>query len=249
MLALVRADADQLNAFAQSAERVRTAVAAVERDIEQLGHLKVELRAQEETLRAQRQARLDLLRQVRSERDLAMRAVAEVGVARGDLDQRLGTFDPAAMGAGGDAWHDAGVGSTGTFRDAYGRLPWPVHGRVIHRFGPYTDPSSGRPMTSQGLDIAADHGEPVRAVFSGRVQMAEYIRGFGQTVVLEHGPYVSLYAHLGSLRVSAGAPIRAGDVLGLVGNTGLTDEEGYMLSFQVRYNNSPQDPMLWLERR
>lgn len=249
MLALLRADADQLNAFAEAAERVRGLVAAVERDIEQLGHLKVELRAQEETLRAQRQARVDLLAQVRAQRDLAQRAIAEVGMARGDLDRRLGTLDPAEVGAAVDAWHDPGVGATGSFRDAYGRLPWPVHGRVIHRFGPYTDPSSGRPMSSQGLDIAAEHGEPVRAVFSGRVQMAEYIRGFGQTVVVEHGPYLSLYAHLATLRVSAGAAVRAGDVVGLVGNTGLTDGEGYLLTFQVRYNNSPQDPMLWLERR
>ena len=51
------------------------------------------------------------------------------------------------------------------------------------------------------------------------------------------------------MRVTRGQSLRAGEVIGLVGNTGLTDEEGYMLTFQVRYNNSPQDPILWLERR
>ena len=253
LLALVRADADQLNAFTSVAAARRAAMQAVEKDIEQIGHYKAELAAHEETLRVQRQDRPTLLRQIRSERELAVRAIPEYGVARGDLDQRLGAMPPAPAPAsdwvspeGAPAPEQAPIGS---FRDTYGRLPWPVHGRVIHRFGPYTDPLSGRPMTSQGLDIAAEHGEPVRAVFAGRVQMAEYIRGFGQTVVLEHGAYLTLYAHLGSLRVTRGQALRAGEVVGLVGNTGLTDEEGYMLTFQVRYNNSPQDPMLWLERR
>lgn len=259
MLALVRADADQLNAFTSVAAGRRAAMQAVEQDIEQIGHFKAELAAHEETLRVQRQDRLSLLRQIRGERELALRALAEYGAARGDLDQRLGAMPPAPP-AGGAASADGGWVSAaegpaapqapvGSFRDTYGRLPWPVHGRVIHRFGPYTDPLSGRPMTSQGLDIAAEHGEPVRAVFPGRVQMAEYVRGFGQTVVVEHGAYVTLYAHLGSVRVTRGQSLRAGEVVGLVGNTGLTDAEGYMLTFQVRYNNSPQDPILWLERR
>ena len=260
LLALVRADADQLQAFTSVAASRRTAMQAVEKDIEQIGHFKAELAAHEETLRVQRQDRMGLLRQIRSERELALRALAEYGAARGDLDQRLGAMPPAPPMAATEedgSWVrpaaidpvTASAQPIGSFRDTFGELPWPVHGRVIHRFGPYTDPLSGRPMTSQGLDIAAEHGEPVRAVFPGRVQMAEYVRGFGQTVVLEHGAYVTLYAHLGSVRVTRGQSLRAGEVVGLVGNTGLTDEEGYMLTFQVRYNNSPQDPILWLERR
>jgi murein DD-endopeptidase MepM/ murein hydrolase activator NlpD len=81
------------------------------------------------------------------------------------------------------------------------------------------------------------------------VQLTEYVPGFGHTVVVDHGSYLTVYAHLSGIRVNRGDPVVAGGVVGLVGNSGLTEGDGYMLTFQVRYNGTPQDPLLWLERR
>lgn len=100
-----------------------------------------------------------------------------------------------------------------------------------------------------GVDLAADYGSPVRAVFEGRVQLAQYVSGYGQTVAVKHGQFTTVYGHLSGLRVQPGQQVRAGDVIGLVGNSGLTDGDGYMLTFEVRYNGSAQDPLPWLSRR
>ena len=100
-----------------------------------------------------------------------------------------------------------------------------------------------------GVDLAADYGSPVRAVFEGRVQLAQYVSGYGQTVALKHGQFTTVYGHLSGLRVQPGQQVRAGDVIGLVGNSGLTDGDGYMLTFEGRYNGSAQDPLPWLSRR
>ena len=100
-----------------------------------------------------------------------------------------------------------------------------------------------------GIDLAADYGSPVRSVFEGRVKLAQYVSGYGQTVAVEHGPFTTVYGHLSGLRVQPGQRVRGGDVIGLVGNTGLTDGDGYMLTFEVRYNDSAQDPLPWLARR
>jgi murein DD-endopeptidase MepM/ murein hydrolase activator NlpD len=78
--------------------------------------------------------------------------------------------------------------------------------------------------------------------------MAGAIPGLGQTVALQHGSYTSIYAHLGGVRVGVDDVVNAGQVVGIVGNSGLTAAEGYRLTFEVRYNNSPQDPLPWLRK-
>ena len=78
--------------------------------------------------------------------------------------------------------------------------------------------------------------------------MAGPVRGLGQTVAVQHGPYTTVYAHLSGVRVRVDDTVVAGQVIGLVGNTGLTAADGYRLTFEVRYNNSPQDPLPWLTR-
>ena len=72
---------------------------------------------------------------------------------------------------------------------------------------------------------------------------------YGQTVAIQHGTYKTVYAHLAGIRVRQGQRVSQGDVIGLVGNTGLTDGQGYVLTFEVRYNGTKQDPRQWLRPR
>jgi murein DD-endopeptidase MepM/ murein hydrolase activator NlpD len=65
-------------------------------------------------------------------------------------------------------------------------------------------------------------------------------------VAVKHGSYTTIYAHLNGIRVRKGQKIQAGDVVGLVGNTGLTEGDGYMLTFEIRYNGHAQNPGPWL---
>ena len=87
------------------------------------------------------------------------------------------------------------------------------------------------------------------AVADGVVNHTGYVDGFGLVVVLEHDSYATVYAHLGRIQVSRGASVDQGDPLGLVGETGVIDGGGPRLHFEVRYHQSPQNPLQWLRSR
>jgi septal ring factor EnvC (AmiA/AmiB activator) len=85
----------------------------------------------------------------------------------------------------------------------------------------------------------------VRAVGSGRVAFADWLRGFGNLLIVDHGGgYLSLYSNNESLYKQAGEPVRAGDVVAAVGATGGQDEPG--LYFELRHQGKPFDPLAWV---
>jgi septal ring factor EnvC (AmiA/AmiB activator) len=131
------------------------------------------------------------------------------------------------------------------FASLQGKLPWPVVGRVVNRFGVRRHPRLGTVTENTGIDIEASRGTPVRAVSDAQVGIVTWLRGFGNTVILDHkdGHY-SVYAHLDQVKVLQGGWILAGDVIGTVGDTGSL--EGPQLHFEIWNKRQIQDPELWL---
>lgn len=126
-----------------------------------------------------------------------------------------------------------------------GSLPWPTAGRVTGRFGRSRSAASG--TTWQGVYIEAKSGQEVRAVSSGRVAFAEWIRGFGLMVILDHGGgYMSLYGHNQSIFRKVGEQVNAGDVISTVGDSGGQGSPG--LYFEIRSKGQPQNPERWCDR-
>jgi septal ring factor EnvC (AmiA/AmiB activator) len=126
-----------------------------------------------------------------------------------------------------------------------GRLPWPVRGELIGRFGTETHPEWGTQIRNNGLDIRADDGTPVQCVGEGQVELVEWLPGYGQSVIVNHGQgYYSVYAHLGSVSVSAGGKVSAGQVVGTVGDSGSL--KGTCLHFEIRKGRDAQNPAGWL---
>ena len=244
LAAIITADAQRLVAYAEAVETKKFAEQSVATGMATLNSLGAELQLKEGELRDQRTRKLTLLDDVRTRRELAMRLVTESSQASINFGSQLSM---------GGSWYPSSNDSTarctdqGSFRSNVGRLPWPVSGRMIRRFGSYTDARSGRTERSDGIDLSASLGTPVRAVYSGVVRIADYIRMHGQTVAIAHGPYTTVYAHLSAIKVRANQQVCAGDLIGTVGDSGLTDDDGYQLSFQVRYHNEPQDPLPWLK--
>lgn len=123
-----------------------------------------------------------------------------------------------------------------------GDLPWPAQGRILSRYG------SGRGVHRNGLVIATDEGSPVTAVHAGRVVFADWMRGFGNMLIIDHGDRVmTLHAHLQRFSVAVGQPVQRGDALGAVGTTG--GQNSPSLYFEVRRDGNPIDPGQWMARR
>jgi septal ring factor EnvC (AmiA/AmiB activator) len=136
----------------------------------------------------------------------------------------------------------AGVSYGGPFSQARGKLPWPVDGRLLARFGE----SRGDDARAKwdGVMISANAGTQVHAVHGGRVVFADWLRGAGQLVILDHGNgYLSLYGHNQTLLKSAGAIVKAGDVISTVGNSG--GQATPALYFAIRQQGRPSDPAQW----
>ncbi len=129
-----------------------------------------------------------------------------------------------------------------------GRVPWPVSGKIISYFGKSKDPQFHLEVDNSGIQIQAPMGSPIHAVSAGVVKYADWFKGFGKLVILDHGRgYYSLYAQASELKVSEGDSVAAGQVLGLVGDT--DSLVGSSLYFEIRKNGVPQDPLRWLKYR
>ena len=119
-----------------------------------------------------------------------------------------------------------------------GVLDWPVAGRVAIPFGPRLDPRYRTKVPHNGVTLQTRPGAQVRAVFPGKVAFAAPFQGFGQTVIVQHaGRAFTLYAGLGQPETRQGAVLSLGQVLGVAGE---------QLYFEIRIENRPQDPLLWL---
>lgn len=126
-----------------------------------------------------------------------------------------------------------------------GKLPWPVKGSLLARFGTLR---AGGPLKWQGMVIAADRGTQVRAPFYGRVVYADWLPGLGLLVVLDHGGgYMSLYGHNEQVYRRVGDRVQPGDVLGAVGDAAGMGKPG--LYFEIRKGRSALDPADWLVKR
>ncbi|MES2563749.1 MAG: peptidoglycan DD-metalloendopeptidase family protein [Pseudomonadota bacterium] len=135
--------------------------------------------------------------------------------------------------------------SEGPFAQLRGRLALPVRGELAGRFG---SPRQDGGVVWKGLFIAARTGEEVRAVAPGRVVYADWLRGFGNLLIIDHGgSYMSLYGYNETLFKQVGDAIRGGERISAVGNTGGQPDSG--LYFEMRHEGRPFDPMTWVSAR
>ncbi len=127
------------------------------------------------------------------------------------------------------------------YGNAPGKLLYPVNGILTSGFGNRTSPMTGTVRFHSGIDIGADAGTPVKAAASGEVVNAEYMGGYGYTVIIYHGGgFSTVYAHLSGFAVSPGQKVKQGQIIGFVGSTGFTT--GPHLHFEVRVNGMVQNP-------
>ena len=130
------------------------------------------------------------------------------------------------------------------FEQLKGKLTLPVMGEVVNKFG------SARPDSTvlwRGLLLRAASGQPVKSVAAGRVVFADWLRGFGNLLIIDHGKgYMSLYGNNETLYKQVGDILRGGDTVAAVGNSGGNENSG--VYFELRHRGIPLDPINWIAR-
>ena len=230
-----QAHEDRIRAIAETAARLEAQEAA-----------EAEEAATIAALRDERRGRLDQLERRRAARAQAMRALAgrirnrESRVAELRVDERrlVKLIDALRASLSDDALK---IGSAQRFEELRGRLPWPVRGAVLARYGA---PRGESGLTWQGMLIGAPAGRAVRSVHRGRVAYADWLRGFGLLLIVEHEDgFMSLYGHNDTLTRETGDWVESGDVVATVGDSGGNSQSA--LYFEIRQAGRPVNPQRW----
>lgn len=223
-------------------ERQKTGLAAKLEDqrnaSERLSQQRRQLAATLGDIRGARASKRTLLAKVRTQRTLTTKAIRELEESAKQLQALLQQLEREA----------AKRKIHGRLAQARGRLPWPYDGAVVGLFGRQRHSQYNTNIFRRGIEIKAHEGDAVKAVHQGVVAYADWFKGYGLVVVLDHGDhYYTLYAHLGKVDVKVGEAVTRGQVIGVVGETGLSDEQ--TLYFELRHHGTPLDPLTWLKKR
>jgi len=134
---------------------------------------------------------------------------------------------------------------TGTsFQEMQGRLELPVEADVVVRFGARRQIGN---LRWKGIILAGELGSDIQAVYDGRVVYADWMRGFGLLLIIDHGDsYLSLYGHNESILVEEGDWVATGQTVASMGKSGGSSKPG--LYFEIRYKGKPQNPLRWTRR-
>jgi septal ring factor EnvC (AmiA/AmiB activator) len=230
-----RARSASIAAMRTSLTRIGELQAQIEQQNQQLVSLRRDQQLQTEQLQAQRQQRQALVAAL--EKQLALQG-GELQGLKQDARQ-LQALIESLQEVLADIPVDSGQGRP--FRELQGQLHWPADGRLAQRFGSERGTSG---LRWQGVLIAAPEGGKVRAVSQGRVAFADWMRGFGLLLILDHGDgYMSLYGQNQALYKEVGEWVDSGEVVATLGASGGQTETG--LYFELRHNGRPVNPLGW----
>ena len=133
-------------------------------------------------------------------------------------------------------------------RGAKGSLPWPADGQVISFFGRQKHPTFNTYVQRKGIEIRTTEGSFIHAVMPGSVVYADWLKGYGLVIILDHANgFFSLYAHASKILAKVGEQVAEGHPIGETGDTGMIGEN--TLYFELREGAEPVDPLHWLAKR
>ena len=245
---IIDQDVSALKAFSERKRQIRTGMDRIRLEEEDLRKLYSELEDERKKLNQARNSKTALLMKVhqRKETYLAMIRTREESreelikevIINPRLDSQSKPSPPAAVKESAPkmkTWPD--------FALLKGKLPLPVKGRVKDHFG--RNPGLfGTYNTRQGVSIIARAGSPVRAVSAGKIIFADWLQGYGNVIIIDHGRrYYTLTAGLSHVKFEAGHMVDKGEALGVVPNAGKKNQRGIYL--EIRLRGRALDPGPW----
>lgn len=184
------------------------------------------------------QQRSSHLNKIKQEKSLQLKALKELERYSQKLQKVIDTLPGTKK-----KYTSSGV----AFSKRRGRLAFPVKGKIVSRFGRTEHPELKTYTYQKGITIKAPVGTPVKAVHDGRVIFADWFKGYGLMIIVDHGEhYYSLYAHTSQLLKNVNDVVFAGETIAQVGDT--NSIKGAGLYFEIRLRGKPQNPLKWLKK-
>lgn len=256
-----QARVDEINRFNDTLSQIQLASADIVREQAALQSAREDLAARESKVKAQQQKRSQLLASLQGRSRSESEKLAARESERAELNKLIKKLDEAItslamptenQSASPSSNSDSSAVTTQAptswpagnqaFAQARGKMPLPVRGRVTSRYG--SQRGGDARLKWDGLLISAPAGTQVSAIHGGRVVFADWLRGSGLLLILDHGNgYLSLYGHNQTLLREVGAWVKPGEPVSTVGNSGGIGEPS--LYFAIRHRGQALDPLAW----
>jgi len=205
---------------------------------ELLEHKKTLLNKREAIKKSQRE-KLTLLKKTQREKRLQATALKELENYSRELQKFIDRLPEGTKKF---------TSGTKRFSRMRGKLLFPANGKIITTFGKKEHPELHTFTFQNGIEIRASHDTPIKAVYDGKVVFADWFKGYGNLIIIDHGEnYYSLSAHASRLVKKVGDIVEEGQTIAYVGDT--SSLKGNCLYFEIRHHGKPQNPMKWLARR
>ena len=202
--------------------------------------LEISLRAEIQKMSKDRIGRSHLLAKIQSEKSLQLAALESMKITAKKLDRTIESF---AASPRRDTQNK--IGSLGSFSKHKGLLNMPIKGKIISFFGPQKNTKFNVTVFRSGIDIKAKKGAIIQAVYGGRVLFADWFKGYGNMIIIDHGEsYYTVYAHLEDLYTQKGTVVTTGEDIATIGE--MATAEGPVLHFEVRHHGKPLDALQWI---
>lgn len=222
----------------ENLNRKQAQLVTLKKDLQQT---KEKIQSEEASLQTTMKQKETVLASVKKQKVSQMRILKDLKDASNRILEIIRESEKAEKGKG-EVYAGKGFGNM------KGKLPWPVEGKVAIPYGSQKDPQFNTPIFRSGAYIQAGSDTYAKAVSGGKVVFAEWFKGYGKMVIINHGNgYHTLYASLSEIFTKVGDIIKGKQAVGRVGSSGIINFPG--LYFELRYKGKPLDPLQWLQRR
>lgn len=231
---LIRYDRDVIATYRHTIGELEQAIDTLELEKALLQEFIAQNETERRKLGELRQEKEVLLTRIRTQQKLHQQAIEEMEQARSSLTSSLQVLERKE-----DLLDQS-------FARSKGKIPPPVRGAIITRFGEQTTNRLGITSVSNGLALEAPSGTMVRAVHEGMVEFSGYLRGYGNTVIVNHGQqYYSITSRVDRILVEKGKKVDERTDIAVMGDTATLFNEG--LYFEIRHGATLLDPLDWLD--
>lgn len=234
---------DALRADLEDADRLESRITGEKGELEAMIH---EMAESEGILELNRQLQLDLIQKNRADRVSQLENWRKLKDAEAQVSDLIHNFNARmevqeASRAERAATKAMAVMEDSLFVRAKGRLPYPVLGKILTRFGKAFDTNSGLTVFKKGIEIAVARSSDIRAISPGKIVYAGELPNYGRLTIVDHGShFYSICGGLGSVEK------KVGDLVVLGEKIGVSDSSGNPVYFEIRARNIPVDPLQWI---